>query len=46
VVVDVEQQPRARYLINPVAKSLVAAARVLPPRTYDSVLRRQYGLPR
>ena len=39
------QRPRARYLINPVAKSLVAAGRVLPPRAYDSMLRRQYGLP-
>jgi len=39
------QRPRARYLINPVAKSLVAMNRVLPARAYDSVLRRQYGLP-
>jgi hypothetical protein len=28
-----------------VAKSLVAINRVLPARTYDSVVRRQYGLP-
>jgi len=40
------RRPRARYLINPVAKSLVAVNRVLPARAYDSVLRRQYGLPR
>jgi len=40
------QRPRARYLINPVAKSLVAMNRVLPARVYDSMLRRQYGLPR
>ena len=40
------RRPRARYLINPVAKSLVAMNRVLPARAYDSVLRRQYGLPR
>jgi short-subunit dehydrogenase len=40
------QRPRARYLINPVAKSLVAMNRVLPARAYDSMLRRQYGLPR
>jgi hypothetical protein len=40
------RRPRARYLINPVAKSLVAMNRVLPARTCDSVLRRQYGLPR
>jgi NAD(P)-dependent dehydrogenase (short-subunit alcohol dehydrogenase family) len=39
------ERPRARYLINPVAKSLVAMNRVLPARAYDSVLRRQYGLP-
>jgi short-subunit dehydrogenase len=40
------RRPHARYLINPVAKSLVAMNRVLPARAYDSVLRRQYGLPR
>ena len=40
------RRPRARYLINPVAKSLVAMNRVLPARAYDSMLRRQYGLPR
>jgi len=39
------RRPRARYLINPVAKSLVATNRVLPARAYDSMLRRQYGLP-
>ncbi len=39
------RRPRARYLINPVAKSLVAMNRVLPARAYDTVLRRQYGLP-
>jgi NAD(P)-dependent dehydrogenase (short-subunit alcohol dehydrogenase family) len=37
----VEQLP-----INPVAKSLVAMHRALPARAYDSMLRRQYGLPR
>lgn len=40
------RRPRARYLINPVAKSLVAMNRMLPARAYDSMLRRQYGLPR
>jgi len=40
------RRPRARYLINPVAKSLVAMNRVLPARAYDSMLRRQHGLPR
>jgi short-subunit dehydrogenase len=40
------RRPRARYLINPVAKSLVAMNRILPARAFDSVLRRQYGLPR
>jgi len=39
------RRPRARYLINPVAKSLVAMNRVLPARAYDSMIRRQYGLP-
>ncbi len=38
-------RPRPRYLINPVAKSLVAMNRMLPARAYDSMLRRQYGLP-
>lgn len=40
------RRPRPRYLINPVAKSLVAMNQVLPARAYDSVMRRQYGLPR
>ena len=40
------RRPRARYLINPVAKSLVAINQVLPDRAYDAMLRRQYGLPR
>jgi short-subunit dehydrogenase len=40
------RRPRPRYLINPVAKSIVAMNRILPARAYDSVLRRQYGLPR
>jgi len=40
------RRPRPRYLINPVAKSLVAMNQILPARAYDSVLRRQYGLPR
>jgi short-subunit dehydrogenase len=40
------RRPRARYLINPVAKSLVAMNQVLPARAYDSMLRRQYGLSR
>jgi short-subunit dehydrogenase len=40
------RRPRARYLINPVAKSLVVLNQVLPARAYDSMMRRQYGLPR
>jgi short-subunit dehydrogenase len=40
------RRPRPRYLINPVAKSLVAMNQVLPARAFDSVMRRQYGLPR
>jgi short-subunit dehydrogenase len=39
------RRPRARYLINPVAKGLVAMDRMLPARAFDSLLRRQYGLP-
>jgi NAD(P)-dependent dehydrogenase (short-subunit alcohol dehydrogenase family) len=39
------RRPRTRYLINPVAKSVVAMNRVLPGRAYDAVLRRQYRLP-
>jgi len=40
------QRPRTRYLINPVAKGVVAMNRLLPGRAYDAVVRRQYGLPR
>jgi short-subunit dehydrogenase len=39
-------RPRTRYLINGVARSLVAMKRWLPDRVHDAVLRRQYGLPR
>jgi short-subunit dehydrogenase len=39
------QRPRTRYLINPVAKSVVTLNRLLPGRAYDAVLRRQYKLP-
>jgi uracil DNA glycosylase len=39
------QRPRTRYLINPVAKSVVTLNRLLPGRAYDAVIRRQYGLP-
>jgi short-subunit dehydrogenase len=38
-------RPRSRYLINPVAKSVVTMNRLLPARAYDAVLRRQYKLP-
>ena len=40
------RRPHARYLINPVAKSLVVMNQVLPARLYDSIVRRRYGLPR
>jgi short-subunit dehydrogenase len=40
------RRPRARYLINPVAKSLLAMNQVLPARAYDAMMRRRYGLPR
>jgi short-subunit dehydrogenase len=39
------RQPRTRYLINPVAKSVVTLNRLLPGRAYDAVVRRQYKLP-
>jgi short-subunit dehydrogenase len=39
------RRPRTRYLINPVAKSVVTLNRLLPGRAYDAVIRRQYGLP-
>jgi NAD(P)-dependent dehydrogenase (short-subunit alcohol dehydrogenase family) len=39
------RRPRTRYLINPVAKSVVAMNRLLPGRAYDAVVRRQYRLP-
>jgi len=39
------RRPRTRYLINPVAKSVVTMNRLLPGRAYDAVVRRQYGLP-
>jgi NAD(P)-dependent dehydrogenase (short-subunit alcohol dehydrogenase family) len=38
------RRPRTRYLINPLAKGLVALS-MLPDRAYDAVLKRQYGLP-
>jgi NAD(P)-dependent dehydrogenase (short-subunit alcohol dehydrogenase family) len=39
------RRPRTRYLINPIARSLVGMKRWLPDRVHDAVLRRQYGLP-
>ncbi len=39
------RRPRTRYLINPVARSVVTLNRLLPGRAYDAVLRRQYKLP-
>ena len=39
------RRPRTRYLINPVAKSVVTLNRLLPGRAYDAVLRRQFKLP-
>ena len=38
-------RPKPRYLISPMAKSLVAAKRLLPDRAYDRLLRQQYHLP-
>lgn len=37
--------PRPRYLISPMAKSLVTAKTVLPDRVHDALLRQQYKLP-
>ena len=39
------RRPRTRYLINPVARSVVAMNQLLPGRAYDAIIRRQYGLP-
>jgi short-subunit dehydrogenase len=39
------RRPHTRYLINPIAKSVVTMNRLLPGRAYDAVIRRQYGLP-
>jgi short-subunit dehydrogenase len=38
------KRPRTRYLINPIARSTVAAKAVLPDRVHDLLLRKQYGL--
>jgi short-subunit dehydrogenase len=40
------ERPRTRYLINGVARTLVAMKRWLPDRAHDAVVSRQYGLPR
>lgn len=38
-------RPRPRYLISPLARTLVAARRWLPDRGYDRLLQQQYRLP-
>jgi NAD(P)-dependent dehydrogenase (short-subunit alcohol dehydrogenase family) len=38
-------RPRTRYLISPLARTLVTAKRLLPDRAYDRLLRQQYRLP-
>ncbi len=40
------KRPRTRYLINAVAKTLVATRALLPDRLSDKVLSLQYGLPK
>lgn len=40
------KRPRTRYLINAVAKSLVATRALMPPRISDRVISLQFGLPR
>jgi NAD(P)-dependent dehydrogenase (short-subunit alcohol dehydrogenase family) len=39
------RRPRARYLISPMAKSLVAVKTLLPDRMHDALLKQQYKLP-
>jgi NAD(P)-dependent dehydrogenase (short-subunit alcohol dehydrogenase family) len=39
------RRPRARYLISPMAKSLVAAKTLLPDRAHDLLLKQQHKLP-
>ncbi|MGI8666256.1 MAG: oxidoreductase [Jatrophihabitans sp.] len=39
------RRPRTRYLISPMAKSLVAMKAVLPDRAHDALLKQQYKLP-
>ncbi|HEU5269938.1 MAG TPA: SDR family NAD(P)-dependent oxidoreductase [Jatrophihabitans sp.] len=38
-------RPRTRYLISPLARTLVTAKRLLPDRAYDRLLKQQYRLP-
>ncbi len=38
-------RPRARYLINAVARTLVVSRAVLPTRAWDFVVRRMYSMP-
>ena len=38
-------RPRTRYLISPLARTLVTAKRLLPDRAYDRLLQQQYRLP-
>jgi NADP-dependent 3-hydroxy acid dehydrogenase YdfG len=39
------RRPKTRYLISPMAKSLVAAKTLLPDRAHDALLKQQYRLP-
>lgn len=41
----VVRRPRTRYLISPLARTLVTAKRLLPDRAYDRLLKQQYRLP-
>jgi NADP-dependent 3-hydroxy acid dehydrogenase YdfG len=38
-------RPKPRYLISPMARTLVTAKRLLPDRAHDRLLRQQYRLP-
>ena len=39
------RRPRTRYLINPVARAIVAMDQLLPDKLYDAAIRRQFHLP-
>ena len=38
-------RPKPRYLISPMARTVVAVKGLLPDRAHDGLLRQQYRLP-